>query len=366
MAGRAERWGLVILAPLVPCGVACEILAGIEDRSLSVPSSAQTTGAAGGDGAGAGGGGGGDQGGGGDGSGASGEGGAGAGGAGAGGAGAGGGGAGAGGAGGDGGGGGAGGGCDGSGGGVGCDGLGDPYSSVVRADAPLGYWRLDETMGPEIFDSSCTGEYDAAVKPGGGDLPLGFEYEGVVSGNDAIRFVGADHDHVNLGAYFNFSEGESFSLEAWVKPEVIDGTKRRVFEKLGYAPEQQGYFLSVATGGVQFDRWVAGTRQGVTSIQSLTLDAWVHLVGTYDACAGVTCLYINAEGTCTPTNLPGTTAVSDDLRIGATSGGSTGLKGVYDELAIYGYALTHAQVHEHCTAADNASVQCDPRPPDFP
>jgi len=249
--------------------------------------------------------------------------------------------------------GGSGGGCSSAGG---CDGV-DPYSDVILADGPLAYWRLNETMGPQVADSSCAMMNPALFHDGASGELLVLRAPGVLDYDTAIEFAGEDNQHISAASSFDFAEGESFSLEAWVKPVYHDGLNRRIFDKHQYGPPRRGYFLSFAIDGVIFDRWVDDERQGVTSTSLLTLGEWAHLVGTYDAAAMRTCLYINARAWCSTTALAGSTSTSDDFRIGATSGGSTGPEGTLDELAVYGYALTAQQVYAHCTAAN--AVDCE-------
>ena len=259
--------------------------------------------------------------------------------------------------------GGSGGGCPSDGGSTGCDGM-DAYSDVILADAPLAYWRLNETMGPQVADSSCGMMNPALFHDGASGEPLVLQAPGVLEYDKAIEFPGEQNQHISAASNFDFTEGESFSLEAWVNPVYHDGFNRRIFDKHEYGPPRQGYFLSFAIDGVIFDRWVDDQRQGVTSNVLLELGAWSHLVGTYDAAAQTTCLYINARAWCTSTALPGSASTSADFRIGATSLGSTGPEGTLDELAVYGYALTAQQVYEHCTAANAVDCQepSDPCP----
>ena len=245
---------------------------------------------------------------------------------------------------------------------MGCDGM-DAYSDVILADGPLAYWRLNETMGPEVQDSSCGMMYPALFHDGASGQPLELRAPGVLDYDTAIHFAGEDNQHISAASSFDFAEGESFSLEAWVKPVYHDTLNRRIFDKHVYAP-RQGYLLSFAGDGVSFERFINDQREGATSNVLLELGAWSHLVGTYDAVAKTTCLYINARAWCTNTALPGSTSTSADFRIGATSLGSTGPEGTLDELAVYGYALTAQQVYAHCAAANAVDCQepSDPCP----
>ena len=99
-------------------------------------------------------------------------------------------------------------------GGEGMDGScakGTGYAAIVLQDDPLGYWRLEDSLGAKVaHDSSCHG-HDAVVQGG-----VTFGAPGQV-GNGA-RFDGSGS--LSLGSLFGFLPN-AFSVEAWINPTTI-------------------------------------------------------------------------------------------------------------------------------------------------
>src|SRR5438132_1993159 len=85
------------------------------------------------------------------------------------------------------------------------------YSSVVLADHPIHYWRLEETLTSE--------QAADAGSPGGnpgrytGGVTLGQTTEPLIIGGTCAAFDGANGSFVDLGL---FHPGDSATFEAWV------------------------------------------------------------------------------------------------------------------------------------------------------
>src|SRR5262249_29682131 len=90
--------------------------------------------------------------------------------------------------------------------------------------------------------------------------------------------------------------------------------------------------ITVNAGGV--------TAGPVTALSTSTI---YYLVGTYDG-AGTLKLYVNAGAPNTTTGISARSLTPQICRIG------TGCKGTFDELAIYGYALSSTQITNHYNA----------------
>ena len=169
-------------------------------------------------------------------------------------------------------------------------------------------------------------------------------HAGLLAGDadKAAAFDGAS-SRTRLSDIGDFAGTARFSVEAWVKPSVVDSVSRRIFSK--EAAGTNGWLLWSNSSRLWFGRLRNGVYQTVNAAP-LTTGARAHLVGTYDG--GVLRLYVNgalAASAASSQALPDTTA---PLTIGASSLGHSSFAGTIDEPAIYaGTVLTAAQVQEH-------------------
>jgi hypothetical protein len=208
-----------------------------------------------------------------------------------------------------------------------------PYSAVVRADAPVLYWRFEERSDTLANDSSGfarTGTYIASPLLGAsvGTLRTGVGL-GLQNDSDGVQALPAAwHDL------------ETFTIEAWVRPSrvttpegmivfdkgevwnlLIDKDGRPAFQTPGGLPE------TLATGPVLADQTY-------------------HLVGTHTA--GTMKLYVNGVLVSqAPARRP-IEARGTPLYVGR---GMTPERwefyGVVDEVALYGTALSADAVLRH-------------------
>jgi Concanavalin A-like lectin/glucanases superfamily len=126
-----------------------------------------------------------------------------------------------------------------------------------------------------------------------------------------------------------------------VKPTTTDGTSRRIVSK---AVALQGYELFVNSGsGISFQR-IAGSTSTV-SATAPTLNAWSHVAATYD---GTTMrLYVNGSQVGSAASALSPLDNLAALRIGNSAAGTDGWAGDLDDVAVYGSALSAAQLQNH-------------------
>jgi hypothetical protein len=213
------------------------------------------------------------------------------------------------------------------------------YSSVILADAPLGYWRLGETTGSTASDSSgnnYTGTYVSCTQ-GSASLILNNAGNLSVSGNGTSSqiTVGA------ISALYNLNN--NCSIELWYKPADNTGTYglwSAGYQGIGIRQNAANiellsdYSVSLHTFTVGF---VAGTVY--------------HIVLTISS-SNVCTLYIN--GTSVGTYTKSATFSGAYVRIGADGQDSTTVtnwfNGTIDEVAVYQSALTSTQITNHYNA----------------
>jgi hypothetical protein len=228
----------------------------------------------------------------------------------------------------------------------GCDGDAG-YRALVLCGQPAAYWRLDEHGPPSALDQidgGPVGTYD----PGGeGGIQYGAPGAIVGDPDTAIHVNGTAM--VSVGTPIGFPGMAAFSLEAWVKPDVVDTNYRAIVSSVAWPDggHKVGYALWSRTSGVAAERYSGtGTTQTTLAPAALPTNAYSHVVATYDG--GTLSLYENGT-------LMGALFVPlsvDNVQAAFEIGNETAVPfppwvGDIDEVAVYAHALTAAQVTEH-------------------
>jgi hypothetical protein len=247
-----------------------------------------------------------------------------------------------------------------------------PYPAQVLADHPLSFWRLDESSGDVAFDYvggynglytntilAYATPYDPTTDPTEGDAP-GF---GIETTNNS--YVGWIPTNVNFAAPTNVN-GE-FSVECWLQEyEVL--TDAGVVS-LGYGNGGEEFALDCGGNDPAHDlrfyvRDAGGTPEGaVSGVSPFYGGAWHHVVGVCDEANARVSIYIDGTnaGVATIPNKSGVLTSMQSLTIGARQEGfdtqyDNQFIGAIDEVAVYNYALTAAQVQTHYYASGVAPI----------
>jgi hypothetical protein len=228
------------------------------------------------------------------------------------------------------------------------------YRAEVLVDCPLAYYRLGEASG-------VTAGNEVAGPDGQLENGVVFGVAGAIVGDpDTAAHLDGVNDGIGLGDHFDFAGPVSFTVEAWVRPTVLDNVYRRVFSKEDYpGTGREGYLLFMRapapsdadenTLGFQF--WVEGQyNAGVASTTAAPLAVWMHVVSRADAQSQQIALFVNGA---LVNQFPYLGSIVDNtapLRWGARSNGMECFAGDLDELAIYGSALPDARITAHYQA----------------
>jgi len=177
------------------------------------------------------------------------------------------------------------------------------------------------------------------------------------SADTAASFSAAKGHRVDVPFVQAFNPPFAFSVEFWAKPTGGSGFRSPVTSREVTPADRYGYVFYIT----DLDQWQFRTGQGpgAAAYNTVTgptaqLGVWTHVVGTFDGAA--TTLYVNgvrvgsAAGLFSPN-------LSAPLRIGAgateSQAGAFYFEGGIDEVAVYGQALSAAQVAHHYHLAKN-------------
>lgn len=250
-----------------------------------------------------------------------------------------------------------------------------PYPATVIAANPVGFWRLNETNNPTGNNGTPAYDYWGGNNGIYTNVNLGLPGYNPSETNEtsvqlgALAFANCMAYNIPLNVDFAApsNSSSSFSIECWVNGVVQTTDAGIVSKGLGGGGEQfnldTGNDITTGTITVHnfrfFVRDASGGTHGVGS--SIAPDNnWHHLVGVCDETNGYVALYIDGVliGTNTITPGSGILASGQSMKIGARPAGAVAsvnanqFAGNMDDVAVYNYALSAAQVLQHFYSAD--------------
>lgn len=231
------------------------------------------------------------------------------------------------------------------------------YASVVAADTPVAWWKLNETSGTSAADSgsgtAANGTYTNTYTLGriGIDSLDAGGGTSVLFGSNGYVTVGT------LPSKLQFASGTDFSVEAWV---AFSGTSNgpavvtEAFAGDGNVRYMLGFYSGSAVQQKASFGWYNGSWRLVSDSTDINDGGWHHLVGTYDG--GANQLELWVDGASVGTLTPGGTQPTgtETLYLGRRWDSGAGFNGWIDEVALYSAKLTSTQIGAHY-GAFNAS-----------
>lgn len=208
------------------------------------------------------------------------------------------------------------------------------YSSTIIADSPIAYWRLDEPSGYPVDEISSRTAYAGSATQGIVGALVG-------DSNTANSFNGTSNEWVfSDNAALDLGDGP-ISIEAWVS-RGSTGSARVIASKSTGA-----YSFEIDANGKLFGR--AGNGNSFILASDVLSLGWHHVVlikngstsGLYVDGAAVSVTYPNAV-TLVDNNKP--------FEIGADFDVGRYFNGSIDEVALYNYVLSPAQIMQHYIA----------------
>jgi hypothetical protein len=221
-------------------------------------------------------------------------------------------------------------------------GAGQRYQTTVACDGPIAYWRMDDETLAKAADQTPSGLDGVYTQT---DVVLGVD--GIVEGK-SVRFQG-DEGEMAVADVLDFTGQASFSIELWMKPEVLPA----VGSTLGVLAKQvqdgdgdQGYWLTIdADARLRFSRLRDDIQDAVTS-GALDLEVFTHVVVTFDGDASRLRLYLDGMEVDEKESLQSLSDNPGVLTVGSF-GGWGAYRGLVDEVAIYDRPLSHLEIVTH-------------------
>lgn len=221
----------------------------------------------------------------------------------------------------------------------------DAYGASVFDSTPQLYWRMAETGGIRVVDSS-TGNNEGLFT----GTP-GFGVAGVVGANSAVNLGSSSASAASLS---NFSAMNVYSTELWIKTTTTRGGKL-----IGWGDKQTGLSTNIDrnltmlnSGQIRFSALNGGIQYALDSTAKFNDGKWHHVV----AAQGPSGMTLYVDGLSVASNeIASDSSFAGYWRVGYDkiwSGSSnTYLAGTFDEVAVYPRVLSLAEVKAHHRAS---------------
>jgi len=213
------------------------------------------------------------------------------------------------------------------------------YQQTVVADAPAGYWRLNETSGTSAVKTTGAANNGTYT-----NVTLGVAGLLAGAGNTAASFSGTN-SRVQIASNAAVSPTARISVEAWIKPTALPANN--AFNSI--VSKAESYSLQFNGPRLEFTIIQGGARRRLQApVGAIAVGGTYHVVGVYDGANQS--LYVNGTQVATVALTGAITANNNALYIGSWNGSSEFFRGTIDEVAVYSTALTETQVANHRTA----------------
>jgi hypothetical protein len=215
------------------------------------------------------------------------------------------------------------------------------YEATVIADGPLAYYRMDETSGTVLADSSGNG--NTANLTGTVALGLPVIHPGDAGSGSASYANGYASESATWPQ-------QAVTAECWIQPTAADRVASpRLLGNAWTDNDGKGFMLWLKNGHIAFNTGASSVVSPVT----VAAGHIYHVAATFAATSPQIELYVNgnisAKGTYTTVPTP-QTGDSGETYIGVLDENSTFVdhfQGDMSDCAVYSSALTGAKIHNH-------------------
>jgi hypothetical protein len=207
------------------------------------------------------------------------------------------------------------------------------YRDLIVSRTPVAYWRLGEASGTTATDEMglVNGNYSGTYTQGETGALFG-------DANTAVLFAGG---WITIGSNATINALTSFTVEIWCRRSGTISNGRAISRRNANV----GYALAMDAIGTKM-RLLLGTGSALTQLVDtgdMPNNTWTHYAATYNGTQAR--LYRNGALVVGPTTTSYSSGATS-LQISGESGSFT-FSGRLDEAAIYGTALSDAQILEN-------------------
>lgn len=225
------------------------------------------------------------------------------------------------------------------------------YQAHVLADAPAGYWRLNEApfvpRTPPVatnagsLAAAANGSYFAGSKNAAGGPSSSSGFLGFGATNSSLGLATANG---HVGTPFNLNSLTSYTVMGWVKRGALKSTRG------GYFGQNDKLEFGDAGGGTQIEAWTGGSGSLLAPFAAAD-DQWTFI--TYVADGSNNRLYVDGVQAAAPAGgVGGASAFNFNIGGGGIFN-ATGdyFRGEIDEVAVFDKAVTPGRVRQLFDAA---------------
>jgi hypothetical protein len=264
------------------------------------------------------------------------------------------------------------------------------YQLTVLSNNPVAYWRLNEAEQGNGDNGVVAYDYAGGHNGAYNNTVLGFPgFDPAASPDTAALFgvyaaantyMGETDESANGVSNINFGgpavPNAEFSVECWVD---VTNNIGGAFVTKGWGGGAEQFCLDSGTTSHQFRFFVrnaAATAMDANSAIAPVAGNWYHLVGVCDEANGVVTLYVDgvSAGTVAITPGSGLMDLTNDTSLAAANLVSVGSRtssqtatsmtlqngGLINEVALYNYPLSAAQVATHYAAGSFGLISTNP------
>ena len=165
---------------------------------------------------------------------------------------------------------------------------------------------------------------------------------------NSLQFDGSnDYVSTALPTLFNNISGNDFTIETWVKPDVMAGSQRIFFAQLSGSQ-----FVSVlinASNEVYVYVYGSGANSFKTN-SSIPLSQWTHIAFSWEALNQQVLIYFNGILQSTAGGGSSTSGNNNVMTIGSRSDGIQNFNGEIDEFRIWNYKRSECEIQAGMTS----------------
>jgi hypothetical protein len=212
-------------------------------------------------------------------------------------------------------------------------------------DGLVAYYKFNEESGLNADDSKSGGNIDGTLTNMAGNE---WRNSGAFAGpRRCLDFDGSD-DYVDCGTFDSFCPGSgSFTIETWIKPDVLSGNKRIIWKNDGSEPPFNGYYIM--TSGTTLSAEFSDNSNYINVYGgTLTVGSWSHIALVRDISEDEIRLYMNGVEIDKETDNTSNIICSGNMGVGGRTDMTAEMfDGQIDEVRIWDDARTAEEIQNN-------------------